>query len=271
MKFAILYSKKDLAGTNIAKQLKRFFLPQVPRIKLKKQTIYEENIDKRKELRDVDFIVFASKHESKKDTKTLSLHAPGNWRSASFGGKASKIAPTSALVLKYLFQKLQENTKKAKQNNNLDNNYEVTLEATHHGPYLEKPCCFIEIGSNQREWQDSEAAEVIAKTISSLNDYEKQIKEKSWQTALGIGGPHYCPNFNKVQLNSEYATGHIIPEYVFPLTLPMLNEALEKTKESIQEVLLDWKGCGKSKQRQEIIEIIKQAGLNYKRTSNIGK
>ena len=41
MRFAITYSKQDLAGINIIKQLKKMsFLPKIPVIELKKQTIH---------------------------------------------------------------------------------------------------------------------------------------------------------------------------------------------------------------------------------------
>ena len=47
--------------------------------------------------------------------------------------------------------------------------------------------------------------------------------------------------------------------------------AEEKTTEQIKEILLDWKGCGKSRQRQELINIIENSGLQFKRTSAIEK
>ena len=31
--------------------------------------------------------------------------------------------------------------------------YKLTLECTHHGPLIEKPCVFIEIGSTETEWE----------------------------------------------------------------------------------------------------------------------
>ena len=107
MKYAILYSKKDEAGMNIAEQLKKFFMPHVPIIELSKETIYSEEIDEKEEqLRDFDFIIFATRHQSKENRKTLSLHAPGNWRNADFGGKAGKICSTNALAMKFLFLKM---------------------------------------------------------------------------------------------------------------------------------------------------------------------
>jgi len=260
MRFAVFYSKKDLAGINIKKQLNRYFLPQIPIFELKKETIYSENLDSFS-LKNIDFIIFASKHKSKEKRKTLSLHAPGNWRSADFGGKPGKVCLTSAFVLKYLFKKLNENINQLPE-------YEATLECTHHGPYIKKPCCFIEIGSEEEQWKDEKAAEVIAKTISSLQDYGPNPE---WIPAIGIGGPHYCPNFNKVQLNSNYAIGHIIPQYALPLTKNMLQEAEEKTKEQVQIVLLDWKGLGKSEDRNKIKQILEESGLKFKKTSRIKK
>jgi len=263
MRFAILYSKKDLAGVNIAKQLKQIsFTPQIPIIELKKESIYSENIDKLPELKNIDFIIFATKHRSEKGQASLSVHAPGNWRQAELGGKPGKVCNTSAQVLKYLFQNLNKNAQELKDK------FQITLECTHHGPYLEKPCCFIEIGSSEKQWKDKQAAQIISKTILSLQNYKPN---KELIPAIAIGGPHYCPNFNKIQLNSKYAISHIIPQYNLPLTENMLSEAEQKTTEQVKQVLIDWKGCGKSKQRQKVLNIIEKSGLNYKRTNEVEK
>lgn len=257
MHFAIAYSKKDLAGVNIIERLKEQYIPHIPIIELKKETIYAENLNAK-----ADFLVFASKHASEKGTPSLSLHAPGNWRSADLGGQEGKVCSTSAFILKYLFQQLNKNAEQA----NLKG-YEVTLEVTHHGPLIKLPCCFIEIGSSEKEWQDKEAAKIIAKTILSLQNYKKQ----NWIPAIGLGGPHYCPNFNKIQLNSQYAIGHIIPQYALPLTTSMLKEAEQKTQEHVKNILIDWKGCGKSEDRAKVVEIVKRFGIEIKRTSEVEK
>jgi len=265
MRFAIAYSKLDKVGINIVERLKEIgFLPQIPIIELKKETIYSEFFDKNNpELRNIDFIVFASRHKSEKGNPSLSLHAPGNWRAADYGGKPGKICKTSAFVLKYLFQELSKNVQEQKLEG-----YEVTLEVTHHGPLIEKPCCFIELGSSEVQWQEKEPAKILAKTILSLQDYKPN---KNWIPALGIGGKHYCPNFNKIQLNSKYAISHIIPEYSLPLTESMLEEAEQKTLEHVKEIIVDWKSCGKSEERQKLLEIIKKFGIEMKRTNEVEK
>jgi D-aminoacyl-tRNA deacylase len=266
MRFAIVYSKLDKAGVNIVENFKKLaFAPQVPIIELKKETIHSEDLNEKNypELRNIDFLVFASKHKSEKGNPSLSLHAPGNWRGADFGGQAGKVCKTSAFVLKYLFQKLNKNYIESGMSE-----YEITLEVTHHGPLTEIPCCFIELGSGEKQWSEKEPAEILAKTIIDLQDYEKNSE---WIPCIGIGGPHYCPSFNKIQLNSKYAIAHIIPEYALPLTETMLKEAEEKTIEQIKEVILDWKGCGKSEEREKTINLLNQLSLDYKRADKINK
>lgn len=270
MNFAVVYSKKDEAGVNIAEQLGKFFLPHVPILEFSKDSVNLEEIDEKEEqLKKVDFIIFATKHASKKGTRSLSLHAPGNWRNADFGGKVGKICSTSALALKFLFEKLNENAKLAGWQD------EITLECTHHGPLIKKPCCFIEVGSDETGWKDKKAAEIIAKTIQEFQNFNKWKNENRTRLkiALAIGGPHYCPNFNRIQLSKDsgYAIGHILPEYQFPLNESMITEAMEKTHEHLDKVIIDWKGCGNAESRDKVIALVEKLGLEYERTERIEK
>jgi len=267
MRFAIIYSKKNIAGVNIVEEFKKLgFTPQIPIVETTKQTIFlkQEDLKKYPKLDNVDFLVFASTHKSETCKPSLSLHAPGNWRGADLGGEEGKVSMTSAYVLKYLFQQLDKNAKNVPE---IYEKYQVTLECTHHGPSINIPCAFIELGSSEKQWKDNQAARVVAKTILSLQDY----KPGKWIASLGIGGPHYCPNFNKIQLNSQYAISHVVPQYSLPLTQSMLQEAEKKTKEHIKEIIIDWKGSGKSEERAKYLKIIQDFGISLKRTSEIEK
>ncbi|MFH1310819.1 MAG: D-aminoacyl-tRNA deacylase [Nanoarchaeota archaeon] len=260
-KFLIVASKLDKAGINITTQLSqfgdfRFYL-------VDNEIIYTENLDLEK-INSYDFIIFASKHKAEASKKTLSIHAPGNWRSADYGGEKEKICKSSALFFKHIFEKLNSN---AEQYNLKD--YKITMEATHHGPFIDKPCIFIEIGSTENEWTDRKAAFIIAKTISeAINDFKENPYS---EIAIAIGGPHYCPNFNKIQASSNIAISHVIPGYVFPLTEEMVKEALEKTEEEIDFILLDWKGLGRAEHRQKILDILDKLYVQYRKTSEISK
>ena len=268
---AIIASKKDAAGMNIREQLLSLFdfkettekfetnpvfeFKDILLYTAETESIYLENVDKKI---DADLFVFATKHQSKEGVHSLSCHAPGNWNTADFGGKDRTLCVSSAVYLKNAFLKLKELAA------HLD--YEITLEATHHGPVVGKPCFFIEIGSNEEQWQNKEAGEIIAKTIMHAlqNDSGKKYK-----IALGLGGLHYCPTFNKVMERTDIALGHICPKYhLEKLDKEMLQQGIEKIKEKTDFVLLDWKGMGKEKQR--IIDLLNELNIPFERTDKIG-
>lgn len=272
-KFLIVASKLDKAGINITTQLSQFRenpllsgmknTPNFDFYLIDTEIIDDSGIDQNK-INQYDFILFASKHKSESREKTLCVHVPGNWRSADLGGKAGKICKSSALFFKQVFEKLNENAEHYKLKD-----YKITIEATHHGPLIDKPGIFIEIGSTENEWTDRRAAFIIAKTISETI---KDFKENPYnEVAIAIGGPHYCPNFNKIQLKSNIAISHIISSYSFPLTEEMINEALEKTEEEVDFFLLDWKGLGNAEKRDEIMKILNKFYISKKRTSEISK
>ena len=259
--YLIVASKKDKAGINITTALSQygnfnFYL-------VEDEIIYTESLSLNK-IDKYDFIIFASRHKSEKKEKTLSIHAPGNWKDADVGGEPEKICPTSAQFQKQFFEILHENVKKYELND-----YKVTLECTHHGPLIDKPCVFVEIGSTDFEWNDRRAAFVMAKTIKETID--KYQENPYREIAIGIGGPHYCPNFNKIQLNSNVALSHIIPEYALPLTEEMLKQAITKTEEEVDFAVLDWKGLGNAEQRQQVLDTLDKMYIQYKKTGQVDK
>jgi D-aminoacyl-tRNA deacylase len=259
--FLIVASKLDKAGVNITTQLSQF--GDFKFYLVDDEIIQTENLDL-KRINSFDFVIFASKHKSESKEKTLSVHAPGNWRSADFGGEPGKACKSSALFMKQVFEKINENMLQY----NLKE-YSLTLEATHHGPLIEKPCIFIEIGPTENEWGDRKAGFIIARAISETM---KGFKPNPYnEIAIAIGGPHYCPNFNKIQLRSNVAISHVISQYAFPFTEQMIIEAIDKTEEELDFVLLDWKGLGNAEQRQKIIEILDRLYINHKKTSDISK
>ena len=259
MKFLIISSKEDKAGVSIHNLIKKEY-PALESVLIDKETIFADSLDG--DYSEFDFFIFATRHQSQQHRKTFSLHAPGNWGKADYGGQAGKVCNTSSFFLKYVFQILNQEAKQKAD-------FEVTLEVTHHGPAIKTPCIFIEIGTTIEEWQDKSAAEVICKTIKkSIALFEKEIKTRKWESSIAIGGPHYCPAFNKIQLDSGYAISHIIPQYIFPITEETIKEAILKTKEQTKIVIIDWKGL-KSEEKKFTIEICEKIGLKVVKNSEI--
>lgn len=270
MKTAIIASKKDPAGMNIRENLLSLFkfekttgsfeynpifkLGDIKLYTTETESIYLENIDKKI---DAELFVFASKHQSKEGVHSLSVHAPGNWGKADFGGAERTLCVSSAVYLKNAFLKLKEMAEGME--------YGITLEATHHGPVVNKPCFFIEIGSDEAQWKNKEAGKIIAKTIMAVL---QDKLENNFKIAFAIGGPHYCNTFNKIMERTDIAIGHICPKYhLESLDKEMIGQAVKKISEKTDFALLDWKGLGKEKQR--IAGMLESMGLSFQRTDKI--
>ncbi|MDA3836659.1 MAG: hypothetical protein PF542_03475 [Nanoarchaeota archaeon] len=262
MKFLIVGSKTDPASRNIIMNLmdlvKGFEYHIIDGDMLKSENLNHEKIAK------YDLVIFASKHKSEKSEKTLSIHSPGNFKDVWGGGREGRLSPASALFNKHLFEVL----KKQVYESDLSR-YSVTLEVTHHGPLIERPSVFIEVGGSEMEWKDRAASFVIAKTI---REAVETFKENHYlEVGIGIGGPHYCPIFNGLQNTSNVAFAHIIPKYVAPITERMILEAFNQTVEEVDFAVIDWKGVGKADERNEIIRILEKNYIPWKRASAVKK
>jgi D-aminoacyl-tRNA deacylase len=274
MQIAIISSSKDPAGVNIRNNLIELFsfkktsetfgnnevfeYTEIPDKKIRlylinDDLVHSENIDRKI---DADFFIFASKHRSKENTPSFTVHSIGNFGAAYLGGGKKTLCPSSAILFKNLFVELNKNAK--------DSGYEITMEATHHGPYVEKPAVFVEIGSTEKEWDEKKNGEIIAKTIMDGIKNEN----KSYKIAAGIGGTHYCCNFNKIMLNTDIAYSFICPKYSLEnLDEDIINQIISKTKEKIDFFILDWKGMGKEKAR--IVETLGEMGIKMERADKI--
>jgi len=178
-------------------------------------------------------VVFVSRHSSESGIPTLSVHTPGNLGSkAEFGGIPGKVSISPATAMKDCLTEMT----RLKEEMRLW--YEVSYECTHHGPSLDVPTMFAELGSSLSQWKDLKAAEAVAHAV--MYAISRQSK---YEAALGVGGPHYNDKFTKVALGSKYAFGHIIPKYaVSQVDYQIVRQCVERTVEKVEAVMLDWKG-----------------------------
>lgn len=243
---AIIVSTKDPAGMNIRNQLLRypfnedtsfrgkpvFSLGNIRLFTIDEDSVHAEGLDK--EI-DADIFIFATKHESSARRASLSVHAPGNWGSADLGGKPGILSVAAADHIKALYLELMKHS----------TGHEVTLEQTHHGPCINKPCLFIEIGCMLEHWQDEGLGKIIAGTI--MHVLERPVKR--CKTALFLGGGHYNIGANKVMERTDIAVGHICAKFLLgELTREKVKEAMQRTEGAADLVILDWKGLGKHKE-----------------------
>jgi D-aminoacyl-tRNA deacylase len=173
-------------------------------------------------------VIFISRHKSKTGEPSLTVHPVGNYGEARFGGRPRTLVKSSPFLMTCLLRLIREKIQ------TMGLGYKVCYEVTHHGPYLDVPTFFVEIGSTEKEWKEKEPAEVIARSmIEMLNSYKKGHFGENI-VLLGIGGGHYAPRFTDIVFEKKAAFGHMIPLYQIEegnIDPEMLRKAVEATPE----------------------------------------
>ncbi|HKW05450.1 MAG TPA: D-aminoacyl-tRNA deacylase, partial [Nitrososphaerales archaeon] len=194
--------------------------------------------------------VFISKHQSESMIPSLTAHFPGNFGPSDFGGQPKEIARYSPSLLKRYFLSL--NSKEE-----VPEGYNITLEATHHGPTsLKGTALFVELGSSPEQWKDKEGARCIARallaTLKSNETFEK--------CAIAIGGTHYPQKFNKFLLDSEFSIGPVVPKHALEyFDREMIEQIIQKSDQKITHAVLDAKGL--SIHKQKVVNLVRDFGL----------
>ena len=144
---------------SLTKDYGRFCVKGTRLVTIEKLHIYAEEIDKdweKKNNKEIHNIVFLSRHKAASGRPSLTVHPIGNWGSAEYGGKEAEISGAAPEWMTGLLLKIKENRIPG---------YDVCFEATHHGPLLEKPTMFLEIGSSESEWENYEPAKALIKSL----------------------------------------------------------------------------------------------------------
>ena len=227
---------------------------EVKLVTLNEDSVYAQNLTDL--FCNLELVVFISRHSSVSGTPTLSVHTPGNLGEAELGGLPRKVSISPANAMRDALKAMMQ----FKEEMQLD--YEVSYECTHHGPSFDIPTMFAELGSSIKQWNDLKAAEVVAhaaiKAISKFGD--SQVT-----TVLGIGGPHYNVRFTRMMLENGIAFGHIIPKYAIPcIDVEILRQCIEKTLEKVEYAVLDWKGI-KGEYKSKLVEMLKNLDAPFKK------
>ncbi len=283
MRIALIISTQDYAGLNIQQALlqnapfqerKECFenkpthewrneLHTIRMYMTNDWCVKAEGIDSRICWPECDLIVFPITHRSAEGVPSLTVHAPGNWDAAELGGRPRWLPPTHAPLMKLAFQALwKEAELRGTEWEGIAATHKVTMEATHHGPYVEKPIFFIEIGSTEAHWKHPLMGKIIAKTL--IQAFSQPLPQ--CRIAFGIGGPHYMPNFNKIILETDIAIGHLCPKHHLPhLNREMMQKAMAASQADF--VLLDWKGLGREKER--IVALLEELKVRWEKVQKV--
>ena len=184
--------------------------------------LWEDDLDKRWEKQTGEKpteIIFPSRHSAASGNASLTLHPIGTMQvdfdtEPDFGGKAGDCPPPNPRLAAWW-----------RELNSVGEGFEgfdLSLETTHHGPWIETPSLFIEIGSTKETWGHEGAAELLAGITFRGLGLDGSDGLGTWngqgQVVVTLGGGHYAPRANQLALHDHVWIGHMLATYALPFT-----------------------------------------------------
>jgi D-aminoacyl-tRNA deacylase len=172
---------------------------------------------------EISEVLFLSRHVAASGLPSLTLHAIGVLgvepfgEQAEHGGRNGQAVPPSPRFAS-LFRRLN----RIAEEHGITDEFDITLETTHHGPLMSTPTLFIEIGSTEKHWGREDAANVWADVLSEEFEFEQSspTTEINQVVMVGIGGGHYAPRHRSVLLQTNTLVGHILANYSLTMKRP---------------------------------------------------
>ncbi|MEM2924257.1 MAG: D-aminoacyl-tRNA deacylase [Methanocellales archaeon] len=199
-----------------------------------------------------ELLIFASMHKARDPRPLITGHFTGNIGEAMHGGRDREIAIPAPFALKSILLLLKDLA--------LGSEFEVTMEATHHGPTdLRIPSLYVEIGSSEAEWSDERIGKILARAITTFSMKREPV-------AVSFGGTHYAPTQSRLLFETDVAFAHVIPDYALKyLDFEMLKKIFEKSKPDFAHLDINM-----SKERRKwLLENIQRLGYRILSESEI--
>ncbi|KAH9331340.1 hypothetical protein KI387_003448, partial [Taxus chinensis] len=244
---ALLQMSPDWRPGPLLQDIPSFVNGRVRLLKHDQSIVKEDDLDMRwEELTGeiVDEIIFLSKHTAVSNRPALTVHPIGvphlqSYEECVAGGKPGWAGlPCPRIGAWY------RSLKAVAEKQGLTPEFEITLEATHHGPVVSKPTMFVEIGSTEEYWKRRDAAQTIALVVwqglgldggSGVGNWTES--EKGKKVLVGIGGGHYVPRHMDIVRKEGVWVGHLLSGY----SLPMEEPSLKKKEYDVNEIGGTWK------------------------------
>ena len=176
-------------------------------------------------------VIFPSRHSAASGRPSLTLHPIGVMQLDSneqppFGGKAGDCPPPSTRLAAWWKELLRVSS-----TTEFDVEFDTSLEVTHHGPWVEVPALFIEVGSTQATWGHKGAAYCLAEIMYRGLGLDGSDGFGRWDPVgndgdlvlITLGGGHYAPRANTLSQLDGVHLGHMLATYALPFT-PALQE-----------------------------------------------
>ncbi len=204
----------------------------------------------------LEIVCFLSRHSSAEGVLALTVHAMGNWNNENrLGGEPKRLSVAAPMAMRCALLELMK----------IEGTMQKTYEATHHGPLIDTPSFFIELGGNDEIRQDKivagQVADAAYNALTAPKEYDKVV--------IGIGGTHYPSKFTKLAVEKGYAFSHIMPKYAMynkdeTDNFDMLEQAVERSSEPPSLAVIEWKGIN-ARARESVVKALGIIGIDYER------
>lgn len=148
---------------------------------------------------DPDVVIFPSEHASSSGMPALTVHPIGNYNGSDLGGRSHTLVKAHPSMMGDALRLIKGRS--------VTGDFNICFEVTHHGPYMETPAFFLEIGSDERHWGRDDDAALQASVLRDVPD------GNGYPIVIGLGGGHYAPRFTELALSRKVNFGHMVPNY----------------------------------------------------------
>lgn len=187
--------------------------------------LFEDHVDRRwKEAtgESVKEVIFPSRHAAASGQASLTLHPIGVphlplGKTGPYGGAGGATPPPNPRLARWWSMLLE----RAPLDDSVQN-FDLSLEVTHHGPTLDAPALFIEVGSTEATWGHKGAARLLAHIIRDGLFNERysgtwdEAKHTGQPVVITLGGGHYAPRANQLGAKDGVWLGHMLASYALP-------------------------------------------------------
>ena len=256
----IAVNQQDIASTNQADALRTmdawtqrspvednpaYELKHLRMLYLPNGLLFEDHLEKRWEAATgerVSEIIFPSRHVAASGQPSLTLHPIGVphlpvEEHGPYGGHGGHAPPPSTRLAPWWKMLLKQAPKDASVKD-----FDLSLEVTHHGPTVNVPCLFIEVGSTEATWGHEGASRVLA---NIMREGLLHAPEGAWDEAkhagelvlVTLGGGHYAPRANQLAALDCVWLGHMLATYALPFEQMSEGEITGTWKQSILTAL----------------------------------
>ncbi len=213
-----------------------------------------------------DLIVILSRHSGVPGSPVITTHVSGNFGQAPYGGEPETLSTACPPFMKAFLRVVADSA--------LEIGFEPAQEPTHHGPTLETPLAFVEVGSKPEHWEMREAARLVVQSslraLRDLKNSEEDGPTFGYTLAVGFGGPHINHYFTEIQIKSpELALGHILRRHdASAASEEAIAQAFRRSCGPTNTAIVDWKGL-RGDERARILAVLEDLGVRVLRARKV--